>query len=73
MNTAVEILGYEERPERNDWFHNECENMIGSKNQAYKAWLSKPTRAKRIEYGKKRRLTGKLCRKKKRQVKCAST
>jgi hypothetical protein len=37
MNAAVEILGYEERPERNNWFDNECETMIRSKNQAYKA------------------------------------
>jgi hypothetical protein len=41
--------------------------MIRSKNQAYKAWLSRPTRAKRIAYEKKRRLTDKLRTKKKGQ------
>jgi hypothetical protein len=66
MNAAVEILGYEDRPERNNWFDNECETMIRSKNQFYKAWLSRPTCAKRIEFKKKRRLTEKLCRKKQR-------
>jgi hypothetical protein len=63
MNAAVEILRYDER---NYWFDNECETVIRSKNQAYETWLGRPTRAKRIEYEKKRRLTEKLCRKKKR-------
>jgi hypothetical protein len=44
----LQILGYEERPERNVWCDNECETMIRSKNYTYKAWLSRPTHAKRI-------------------------
>jgi hypothetical protein len=65
MNAAVRILGYEERPERNDWYDNECETMIRSKNQAYKTWLSRPTLAKRIAYEKKRRLTDNYVRRNK--------
>ena len=52
---------------RRDQKGYECETMITSKHQAYKAWLSRPTCAKRIECEKKRRLTDKLCKKKKRQ------
>jgi hypothetical protein len=54
MNAAVEILGYGDRPARNDWFDNQCET-IRSKNQAYEAWLGRPTHAKRIECEKKRK------------------
>ena len=53
MNAAVEILGYGDRPARNDWFDNQCETITRSKNQACEAWLGRPTHAKRIECEKK--------------------
>jgi hypothetical protein len=62
-DAAITILGHAATPGRNDWFYEEA---LMSRNQAYKAWLIRSTRAKRAEYGGKRRFADKLCRKKKR-------
>jgi hypothetical protein len=64
MEAAITVLGYKERPERNDWFNEECKTALTLKNQAYKARLSRSTWIKRTEY-EKQRIADKLCRKKK--------
>jgi hypothetical protein len=63
---AITVLGYENRLERNDWFDEECTTTLTLKNQAYKAWLSRPTWIMRTECEKQRRRADKLYRKKKR-------
>jgi hypothetical protein len=50
---------------RNEWYDEDCEEAISVRNQAYNKYISRPTRAKRIEYENKR-IADKICRKKKR-------
>jgi hypothetical protein len=66
LEVATTVLGYAERPEKNEWFDEECNMALVARNQAYQAWLSRPTQAKRAVYEEKRRQWDKLCRKKKR-------
>jgi hypothetical protein len=51
---------------KNEWFDEEYNTALVARNQAYQAWLSRQTRAKRAVYEEKRRQSDKLCRKKKR-------
>jgi hypothetical protein len=57
-DAAITILGHTARPGRNDWFYEECAIALMSRNQAYKAWLSRSTQAKRAEYEGKKKICG---------------
>jgi hypothetical protein len=50
LEVATTVLGYAERPEKNEWFDEECNMALVARNQAYQAWLSRPTQAKRAVY-----------------------
>jgi hypothetical protein len=66
IKAAILTLGFETKPRRNEWCDEDCEEAILVRNQAYNKYISRPTRAKRIEYENKRRIADKICRKKKR-------
>ncbi|CAK1599854.1 unnamed protein product [Parnassius mnemosyne] len=38
---ASEILGFEEKPKRNDWFDDECQKITNEKNDAYRLMQQK--------------------------------
>jgi hypothetical protein len=37
------------KPDRRGWFDDECRRALDEKNAAYKKWIDRPTRAKRLE------------------------
>ena len=65
---ADQIIGHILPRKRNDWFDDECKTALDNKNEAYKNYLQRPTRAKRQIYEDLRRTANKLCRHKKRRI-----
>ncbi|CAK1591299.1 unnamed protein product [Parnassius mnemosyne] len=63
---ASEILGFEEKPKRNDWFDDECQKITNEKNDAYRLMQQKYTRGRGEEYKKRRRREKHLHKRKKR-------
>ena len=59
--TAEQTIGYEPRSDRRGWFDDECRRALEEKNAAYKKWIDRPTRAKRM-----RKIAHKVCKSKKR-------
>jgi hypothetical protein len=66
IKAAILTLGFETKPQRNEWYGEEFEEAISVRNQAYNKYISRCTRAKGTEYENKRRIADKMCRKKKR-------
>jgi hypothetical protein len=46
---AEQTIGYQPKPERRGWFGNECRRILDEKNAAYKKWIDRLTRTKRLE------------------------
>jgi len=45
MNEAArKIIGREERPQRNCWFHKECKIILEDKKRAYNKMVNRNTR-----------------------------
>jgi hypothetical protein len=65
--TFEEVLGVETKVSTKEWFDADCEIAIGKKNEAYKCWLGRLTRARRTHYEQLRREANKIRRRKKRQ------
>ncbi|RNL66056.1 hypothetical protein D7I40_24495, partial [Citrobacter sp. MH181794] len=63
---ANSILGHQNRRNGREWFDDECRQAIERRNDAYKAYLSRPTRVKHERFRELRRESDKICRKKKR-------
>jgi hypothetical protein len=63
---AENILGKQTNSNKREWFDDECKKVVDERNEAHKPYLSRPTRAKRLEYEEIRSKTDKMCRKKKR-------
>ena len=63
---AEQAIGYQPRPDRRGWFDNECRRALEEKNAAYKKWIDRPTRAKRLEYERLQKIAHKVCKSKKR-------
>ena len=67
MEAAEQTIRYQPKPERRGWFDDECHKALEEKNAAYKKWIDRPTRAKRMEYERLREKpikyvkTGKEC------------
>ena len=64
---ADKMLGKTEHKERAQWYDEECLILIQERNEARKRTLQRKTRQAIEEYKEKRRITDKICRKKKRQ------
>lgn len=67
LTAAEETIGYEERTTRNQWFDDECSQVIQMKNRNRKNFLDRPTRAKRTAYEESRRLANRIIKSKKRE------
>jgi hypothetical protein len=63
---AEETTGYQPNPDRRGWFEDECGRALDEKNVAYEKWIDRPTRAKRSEYERLRKIAHKTCKNKKR-------
>ena len=66
MEAAEQTIGYQPKSDRRGWFDNECRKALEEKNATYKKWINRPTRAKRMECGRLRKVAYKMCRKRKR-------
>jgi len=67
INSAKEIIGIRKK-ERNDWFDDECREIILEKNKSRNKCLNRNTRVIREEYEQKRSETRNLFKKKKREL-----
>ena len=47
---AEQTIGYRPKPDSGGWFDDECRRALEENNAAYKKWIDRPTRAKRLEY-----------------------
>ncbi|XP_058816777.1 uncharacterized protein LOC131680072 [Topomyia yanbarensis] len=68
-NVAENIVGYEERRRRSDWFDEECRAVLEEKNAARAVILQHGTRQNVERYKQKRRQQTRLFREKKRRLK----
>jgi hypothetical protein len=66
-NTAIDILGYEERKDNEEWF-DECRQLLEQKNKAYQAYLARPMRAKEQNVSREGNGLTQHIQRKKRQV-----
>jgi len=67
VNSAKEIIGIQKK-ERNDWFDDECREVIVEKNKARNKCLNRSTRVNREDYGQNRSEARNLFKKKKREL-----
>ena len=66
MEAAEQTIEFQPKPNRRGWFDDECRKALGEKNAAYKKWIDRPTRAKRMEYEKLRIIAHNICKYRKR-------
>jgi hypothetical protein len=66
VKAAKQTLGYQPKPDRRGRFDDECRLAVGEENIAYKKWIDRPTRIKRQEYERLRKVAHKTCKNKKR-------
>ena len=66
-SVAENILGHVERSRRNDWFDEECQQVLEEKNVARALMLRQATRLSVARYRQKRRQQTRLFREKKRR------
>jgi hypothetical protein len=52
VDSANEITGVQKK-ERNDWFDDECREIISEKNKARNTYLNRNTRVNREDYEQK--------------------
>jgi hypothetical protein len=50
IEAAEQTTGYQPKPDRRGWFDDEYRRALDEKNAAYKTWIDRPTRTKRLEY-----------------------
>jgi len=63
MEAAEQTIGYQPKPDRRGWFGDECRKALEEKNAAYKKWIDRTTRAKRMEYERLRKIAHKIYKK----------
>src|SRR5215469_14175728 len=66
IEAAEQTIGYQPKPDGRGWFDDECHRALEEKNLAYKKWIDRPTRTKRLEYERLRKIAHKICKTKKR-------
>ena len=64
--TAEQTIGYQPKPDRRGWFDDDCRRALEDKNAAYKKWIDRPARAKRLEYERLGKIVHKTCKHRKR-------
>jgi hypothetical protein len=63
---AEQTIRYQPKPDRREWFDDECRKALEEKNAAYKKWIDRTTIAKRLEYERLRKIDHKTCKNRKR-------
>jgi hypothetical protein len=63
---AEQTIRYQPKPDRKGWSDDESRKALEKKNAAYKKWIDRPTRAKRLEYERLRKIAHKTCKNRKR-------
>jgi hypothetical protein len=58
---ASEVVGYEERQKRNDWYYEEWQIKAEERNNAQVTMLNRQTRLTIENYRNKRRKAKKIC------------
>jgi hypothetical protein len=66
IEAAEQTIGYQPKPDRREWFDDECRRVLEEKNAAYKKWIDRPSRTKRLEFERLRKIAHKICKIKKR-------
>jgi hypothetical protein len=64
--SAAQTLGFEMKTQRNDWYGDECKQVIEERNRARVKMLNRTIRVNVSDYKEKRRLANRKCRRKKR-------
>jgi hypothetical protein len=67
ISAAKKIIGKKEKKEREEWFDEECKQVINEQNKIRQKMSKRYTRSIREEYKEKRKTAKKICRKKKRE------
>lgn len=49
-NAAEMTIGYDNLTRRNDWFDEDCQEVLDIKNEAYRQFVQRPTRIKKQQY-----------------------
>ena len=66
--TSKEVLVERKRPDRREWYDNDCRMLVEKKNEIRKKMLQRETRATVDAYKNARKEATKLCRKKKKAL-----
>jgi len=66
MEAAEQTIELQTKSDRRGWFDDECRKALEEKNAAYKKWIDRPTRAKRMQYERLRKIAHKICKNRKR-------
>jgi hypothetical protein len=67
-DTANQMVGAKMNQRNANWYNEECKEAVKARNEARCRCLARDTRANRIKHEQKRKLAGKICRKKKRKI-----
>jgi hypothetical protein len=59
VDAAEQTVRHQPKLDRKGWFDNECRKALEEKNAAYKKWIDRPTRAKRMEHERLRKIAHK--------------
>jgi hypothetical protein len=59
IKATEQTIGYQPKPDRRGWFDDKCRSALEEKNAAYKKWIDRPIRAKRLEYERLRKMAHK--------------
>ena len=63
---AEEVIGFQGKRDKREWFDEECQEAINYKNKRYEEYIGRPTRIREEAYKDARRDADKICRRKKR-------
>lgn len=66
VEAAEQTVGYQPKQDNRGRFDEECKTAIFGKNTAYKKWIDRPTRSKRLEYESLQKIVHTICKNKKR-------
>jgi hypothetical protein len=66
VEATVQTVGYQPKQNNRGRLDEECKTAIFGKNTAYKKWIDKPTRSKRLEYESLQKRAHRICKDKKR-------
>jgi hypothetical protein len=68
LEAAKESLGEKKEKRNEEWFNEECRTAIQEKNNMRKIMLQRMTSTSMQTYKEYRRITNKICRKRKREM-----